>query len=86
MQDYKSLLACTVLHKNTHSNKPPYYFIMKALYITIYVYKTIYISVYINIYDIPDGPSNDKDSEEKKKEASSSSQNSPEAREERYFI
>jgi hypothetical protein len=32
-----------------------------------------------------DGPSTDKDPEEKKKESAMPSQNSPEAREERYF-
>lgn len=32
-----------------------------------------------------DGPSTDKDTEEKKKEPLITSQNSPEAREERYF-
>lgn len=37
------------------------------------------------LHKFSDGPSTDKDPEEKKKDAAVTSQNSPEAREERYF-
>lgn len=57
---------------------------MDAQYILVVCIFLIALTFY-EYYKFLDGPSTEKDSEEKKKESAVTSQNSPEAREERYF-